>query len=115
MKARDVMAIALTVTLFGVMAYAETASALVAQFEFVFGSTGTGNSQFNIPNDVDTDAADRIIVADRGNDRIQVFDANGNFAFSFPETQAGPPSELGVDKSTGDITDCQPLRRKRTL
>jgi len=44
------------------------------------GSTaGAGQTQFNSPNDVDVDASGNIYVADRGNMRVQVFDALGNF------------------------------------
>ena len=38
-----------------------------------FGSVGSEDGQFNEPNGVDVDEEGRIIVADFGNNRIQVF------------------------------------------
>jgi DNA-binding beta-propeller fold protein YncE len=43
-----------------------------------WGSKGTGDSQFNIVHDVVLDSKGRLLVADRENGRIQVFDQDGN-------------------------------------
>src|SRR5579859_7502526 len=50
-----------------------------AQGELMFrwGSPGSGPSQFDLPHNICTDDQGRVIVADRENDRIQVFDASG--------------------------------------
>jgi DNA-binding beta-propeller fold protein YncE len=40
---------------------------------------GTGPGQFNTPHSIATDDAGNVYVADRGNDRIQVFDGDGKF------------------------------------
>jgi len=52
-------------------------------FLFKFGNFGSGDGQFKFPNGVAVDSSDRIIVGDKQNDRIQVFDSNGNFLFKF--------------------------------
>jgi len=44
-----------------------------------FGTAGSGPGQFNAPKGVAVAADGTIFVADTGNHRIQVFDANGNF------------------------------------
>ncbi len=44
-----------------------------------WGSKGTGNSQFDIAHDITVDRDGKLYVADRTNNRIQVFDAEGNF------------------------------------
>jgi DNA-binding beta-propeller fold protein YncE len=44
-----------------------------------WGSTGTGNGQFTGAKSIAIDAQDNVYVADIGNKRIQVFDADGNF------------------------------------
>jgi len=44
-----------------------------------WGERGTGPGQFNTPHSIAADAQGRIYVADRGNRRIQVFDADGTF------------------------------------
>jgi len=47
------------------------------------GVSGAGTGQFNFPTGVAVDGSSRIIVADNGNDRIQVFDSSGNFVSMF--------------------------------
>lgn len=44
-----------------------------------WGSTGSGQTQFNGVKALAIDAQDNVYVADVGNKRIQVFDADGNF------------------------------------
>jgi DNA-binding beta-propeller fold protein YncE len=40
---------------------------------FTFGEWGKGDGQFNYPNDIAMDVTGRLYVADRENDRIQVW------------------------------------------
>ncbi|MBK8165187.1 MAG: hypothetical protein IPK64_04370 [bacterium] len=47
------------------------------------GRPGSGLDEFDDPRSVDVDGSGRIFVADTGNDRIQVFDAGGNYALQF--------------------------------
>jgi len=49
------------------------------QFLKAWGKKGTGAGEFNLPHSVQLDAAGRVYVADRENNRIQVFDADGQF------------------------------------
>jgi DNA-binding beta-propeller fold protein YncE len=44
-----------------------------------WGSKGTGDSQFNLVHDVTLDSHGRVYVADRTNQRIQIFDPDGKF------------------------------------
>lgn len=44
-----------------------------------WGSKGSGDGQFDMPNSVAVDAKGNVYVADLGNNRIQVFDNDGNF------------------------------------
>ncbi len=44
-----------------------------------FGSSGSGDGQLNRPTGVAVDSDGIIYVADWGNDRLQVFDADGRF------------------------------------
>ena len=46
---------------------------------FSWGESGTGEGQFNIAHNVCTDKDGWVYVADRENQRIQVFDKNGKF------------------------------------
>lgn len=47
--------------------------------KFSFGSSGTGDGQFDSPWDVAVDDNGNIYVADGNNSRIQKFDSNGNY------------------------------------
>jgi DNA-binding beta-propeller fold protein YncE len=44
-----------------------------------WGSKGTGPGQFNLLHDVAIDAQHRLYVADRGNNRVQIFSEDGKF------------------------------------
>src|SRR6202795_841577 len=44
-----------------------------------WGEPGNGPGQFNTPHNIAVDAQNNVYVADRGNRRIQVFDADGKF------------------------------------
>jgi DNA-binding beta-propeller fold protein YncE len=44
-----------------------------------WGEPGSGPGEFNTPHSIATDAEGNVYVADRGNDRIQVFDGEGKF------------------------------------
>lgn len=44
-----------------------------------WGGPGSGPGRFTVPHAIAVDGRDRILVADRENDRIQVFDRDGTF------------------------------------
>ncbi len=64
------------------------------------GSEGHGPLQFNDPHGIDIDSDGRLYIADRGNNRVQVLDKEGNFITQW--TQFGKPSAIAID-SHGDI------------
>ena len=49
-----------------------------------WGTRGTGPGQFNTVHGIAVDDNDRVYVSDRGNNRIQVFDANGGHLDTWP-------------------------------
>jgi len=60
------------------IAYAEP------EFSFKFGSTGTDDDEFDNPTDIILDKnANKIFVVDSNNDRISVFENDGNFDFEY--------------------------------
>jgi len=70
-----------------------------ADGEFVktWGGEGSGPGQFNVPHSIVADASGRLYIADRSNQRIQVFDGDGNF---LRETKhPGTPCGLSLMKS----------------
>lgn len=64
-------------------------------FEKSFGGFGSGPGQFNVPHAIAIDAQDRLYIADRDNNRVQVFDADGNFIAQW--TGFGRPSGIDID------------------
>ena len=69
-----------------------------------WGSHGTEPGQFRTPHAIDLDSNGRVVVADRGNDRLQVFDTNGMFIESF--YQYSRPSGLHIaDDDTVYVAD----------
>ena len=59
------------------------------------GSESAEPGRFNDPHDIAIDAQGRIFVADRGNNRTQIFDQDGNFIAQW--TQFGRPSGIFID------------------
>uniref|UniRef100_A0AC35GHM4 Uncharacterized protein n=1 Tax=Panagrolaimus sp. PS1159 TaxID=55785 RepID=A0AC35GHM4_9BILA len=51
--------------------------------KFAFGKEGSGDGEFSRPWGICCDHKGRILVADRSNHRIQVFDGRGNFLMKF--------------------------------
>jgi len=51
--------------------------------KLTFGSEGNGNGQFDNPREVTTDSNGNILICDKYNHRIQIFDSNGNFISKF--------------------------------
>ncbi len=79
-----------------------SSSSLDIQFVTKWGSTGSGDGQFNSPNGIAINSTDFIYVADRDNYRIQVFDDNGNFitkwgSYGTEDGQFDWPSPLAVN------------------
>jgi sugar lactone lactonase YvrE len=59
------------------------------------GSEGHGPLQFNDPHGIERDSEGRLYIADRGNNRVQVLDKEGNFITQW--TQFGKPSAIAID------------------
>ncbi|MBN8421238.1 MAG: 6-bladed beta-propeller [Verrucomicrobia bacterium] len=61
------------------------------RFEFQWGTQGSGPGEFNLPHGITLDPQGRIIVCDRENERLQIFDAKGNFLHEWKGPQIGKP------------------------
>ena len=59
-----------------------------------FGEFGTGPGQFNVPHAIAIDSRGRLFVADRDNNRVQIFSADGEFIDQW--TQFGRPSGIAI-------------------
>ncbi len=65
------------------------------KFVKAWGAKGTGPGEFDTPHGVAVDGEGRVYVADRGNARVQVFDAEGQFLAEWSSEEIGRP--WGVD------------------
>ena len=61
------------------------------------GRRGARPGEFDLPHCLAFDSKGRLLVGDRNNNRIQVFDQDGNFIEQF--TQFSRPSGIAVDKN----------------
>jgi streptogramin lyase len=80
-----------------------------AKFELKFGSYGSGNGEFNLPQGVAVDSSGDIYVTDTSNHRIQKFDSSGVYLSQIGTGSIGSgngefhnPQGVAVD-SSGDI------------
>jgi hypothetical protein len=60
-----------------------------------WGEKGHGPGQFDMPHSIWVDSQSRVFIPDRGNNRIQIFDANGKFLGEWTDTQR--PNTLTMD------------------
>ena len=60
-----------------------------------WGTRGSGPGEFNLPHSIAIDSRGRIFVADRTNNRLQIFDQDGRFLDQWK--QFGRPSGVFVD------------------
>ena len=66
-------------------------------FEFEWGAKGAKAGEFNLPHGIALDKAGQVYVVDRGNARVQVFDARGRFLTEWK----GPPFQSPQDIAIG--------------
>jgi DNA-binding beta-propeller fold protein YncE len=67
------------------------------KFIMTWGKKGSGPGELNIPHALAFDSNGRLFVADRGNNRIQIFDQNGNYIDQWP--QFSRPSGIFIDRN----------------
>ena len=66
------------------------------KFIKTWGKKGTGPGEFDCPHALAIDSQGRLFVADRGNNRIQIFTQDGEFLAQWP--QFSRPSGIYIDK-----------------
>jgi len=61
------------------------------RYDFEWGGKGDGPGQFNLPHGIAVDSQGRVIVCDRSNSRLQVFDLRGRFLTQWKGPHLGRP------------------------
>jgi DNA-binding beta-propeller fold protein YncE len=59
-------------------------------YQFSWGEPGKAPGQFNLPHGIWYDRRGRLLVADRENDRVQIFDPDGKLLAIWPTELIGP-------------------------
>jgi DNA-binding beta-propeller fold protein YncE len=62
-----------------------------------WGESGSGAGRFNLPHGLRVAADGRVLVADRENDRIQVFSPDGRFLEQWTDVQR--PTNIAIDRA----------------
>jgi DNA-binding beta-propeller fold protein YncE len=75
-----------------------------------WGRKGTGDGEFNLVHDVTLDPAGRVYIADRTNQRVQIFDASGKFLGKW--TDIGAPWGLQYVTRENAIYMCDGLNNR---
>jgi hypothetical protein len=70
------------------------------QFIDSWGTSGTNPGEFDLPHSIVVDSKNRVIVGDRENDRIQLFDLNGKLLDVWP---GFAPYGIAIDAATERI------------
>jgi len=79
----------LVASLTAFLVHAALASATYPELAFEFGKEGTGNGEFKEPTDIATDSEGNIWVVDTGNNRLQKFNAKGEYLSQFGKQGKG--------------------------
>lgn len=73
------------------------------KYLFEWGKKGAGKGEFDTPHAIDLDRNGNVYVADRENNRIQKFDASGNFISEWKNTEANQLYSLTIEKSNNKL------------
>ncbi len=66
------------------------------EFQFQWGTPGTGPGEFDLVHSVSLDTEGRVYVSDRSNARVQVFDSTGKFLSQWSGAEIGRPYDVAI-------------------
>ncbi|MBX3252722.1 MAG: hypothetical protein KF862_01175 [Chitinophagaceae bacterium] len=73
------------------------------KYLFEWGKKGDKKGEFNIPHGITLDENENVYVADRENNRVQVFDPNGKFLKQFADNSFGAICAVAFDKTQSKL------------
>ena len=68
------------------------------RFQFQWGTKGAKAGEFDLPHGIAVDAAGRVLVCDRENERVQVFNAAGHYVTEWKGPQIGKPYGIACSR-----------------
>lgn len=80
-----------------------------------WGEPGSDEGQFNIPHAIDLDSAGNVYVADRGNRRVQQFDATGRFLGLWTDSSMADLYSVTIDRSRNTAVAVDWLKRDTVI
>ena len=69
------------------------------KYLFNWGQKGSGPGEFNIPHGIALDSSQHLYVADRENNRVQVFNSSGKFIRQFKQSSFGTIGAVAFDQT----------------
>ncbi|HNP23327.1 MAG TPA: peptidyl-alpha-hydroxyglycine alpha-amidating lyase family protein [Panacibacter sp.] len=73
------------------------------KFLFAWGKEGSGPGEFNIPHGITLDENENVVVADRENRRVQLFDSTGKFLREYAAAGFGNMYSVTFDKKLKEV------------
>lgn len=73
------------------------------KYLFQWGKKGNSDGEFNTPHGISLDNKGNVYVADRENNRVQVFDPNGKFMKQFADNSFGTICAVSFDNSRSKL------------
>ena len=73
------------------------------KYMFEWGKKGNKEGEFDIPHGISLDSNGNVYVADRENNRIQVFDSTGKFINQFSDKTSGAICAVAFDKTQSKL------------
>lgn len=73
------------------------------QYQFEWGECGNAIGQFNTPHDLAIDRQGKVYVADRDNDRVQVFEPDGEFIAEWHSGRKWRPYGLSISPTKEEL------------
>ena len=80
------------------------------KYLFEWGKAGSWEGGFDIPHGITLDETGAVYIADRGNERVQVFDSTGKFLKQWKDDSFGDMCSVTYDKNSKKLVGVDDVR-----